>query len=625
MRLTSLLRTALYCTFLYGTNYNVYAQDLVAPECCSLTLTTQDIIVPKIIPIKEAHALSLFGEPKYPENFKAFDYVNQNAPKGGQIVLSASGGFDSLNIFNGKGDPAPGMALIYDSLMSGSMDEPASEYGLIAEKVRHPEDFSWVEYDLRASARWSDGVPITAEDVIFSLNILKEKGSPIYRYYYANIVKAEKISDHRVRFTFDKAGNRELPLITGQLTILPKHYWENRDFTVSTLDIPVGSGPYKVGSMTANRNITFVRNPDYWGKDLNVNKGSYNFDKIRYEVYRDTTVEFEAFKSGEFDFRIENSAKNWVQNYNFPAVKDGLVKKTTFVNLHPKPMQGLLFNLRRDLFKDPVLREALGYMLDFKWLNENIFFGVYNRSQSFFEESELEAPKLPTSAERHILKPYEKFLSPSVLTQEFKTHHTDDSRTALRHALKLLQNAGYKYKGGVLYTPKGEKVAFKILNSDPFLERVLIPIAENMRKIGADVTIHTIDPAQYVRRLQKFDYDMIMTVYPQSSSPGNEQREYWSSEAAERSGSRNYAGIKDKVVDGLIERLIFAKDRQDLVNSTHALDRVLQWKRFLIPLWYSPVTFVAYRNKFGLPNIGKTYGAGGQINLWWSAEHKKEK
>ena len=566
--------------------------------------------------IYHGHGLSLFGDIKYQEDFSHFDYVNPNAPKKGQITLSATGGFDTLHALNGKGAGAPGLQLLYDNLMVGSLDEPASEYGLIAEAVRYPKNYSWVEYDIRDNGLWSDGTRITVEDVIFSLDILKEKGSPIYRYYYANILEAKKISDKTVRFIFDKEGNRELPLIVGQLTILPKHYWQDKDFTKALLEPPVGSGPYEIESFTANRNITYKRRDDYWAKDLPVNKGQYNFEHVKFEMFRDTTVQFEAFKSGDYDYRVEFSAKNWAKGYDFPDVKNGLVLKELMTNQHPKPMQGLVFNLRKEKFKDINLRKALTMVFDFEWLNKNMFFGSYKRTQSFFEESELEAKPLPTLAEKKILEDVGKNIDTKILTTEFKKN-TENFRMSKRQAMRLLKKAGYKYRQGLLYSPSDEKVTLEILNADSNFERVLLPIVANFKKIGIDAVVRTVDPAQYTRRMQNFDFDMIMSVYAQSSSPGNEQREYWGSNAAERIGSRNVAGVQDPVIDALIERLVFAKDRKDLVAATHALDRMLQWKQFLIPLWYSPADRIAYRNKFGKPEMQKIYGVAGPIQLWW--------
>lgn len=567
--------------------------------------------------IYHAHALSLFGDVKYDKDFSHFDYANPNAPKGGMLTLSATGGFDTLNALNGKGTSAPGISLLYDNLMTSSLDEPASEYGLIAETVRYPEDYAWVEYDLRENAKWSDGQKITPEDVIFSLNILKEKGSPIYRYYYANITRAVKISDKTVRFEFDKGGNRELPLITGQLTILPKHYWQDKDFSKSMLEKPIGSGPYEIKDFTANRTITFQKRKDYWAKNLPVNKGQYNFETIKFEMFRDSTVQFEAFKSGDYDYRSEFSAKNWAKGYDFPDVLNGKVKKELTKSLHPKPMQGLIFNLRKEKFQNLALRQALTMVFDFEWLNENIFFESYKRSKSFFEESELEAAPLPSKQELALFSEFKETLPEDMFKEEFDNQSEGAFRTRLRGAMSLLKEAGYVYKRGLLHDASGEKITIEILNTDPSFERVLIPIVSNFKKIGIDAAVRTVDPAQYTSRTQNFDFDMIMSVYAQSSSPGNEQREYWGSAAADRIGSRNLAGIKDPMIDRLIEKLIFAKDRKGLVTATHALDRALQWKQFLIPLWYAPADRIAYRDKFGKPKVQKIYGMISPIQLWW--------
>ena len=569
----------------------------------------------------ESHALSLFGDVKYPAGFKHFDYVNPDAPKGGTAILSQSGGFDNLNPFNAKGDPAPGAALMYDTLLSPAMSEPSAEYAQLAEKVRYGKNYAWTEFYLNKDAKWHDGKPITAEDVVFSLNILKKKGNPIYRFYYADIVKAEAVNPGLARFYYARSGNRELPLITGQLVVLPKHYWEGRDFTKTLTEPPLGSGPYKISQVKPNRSITYKRVPDYWGKDLPSAKGYYNFDEIKYEIYRDATVEFEAFKSGDYDFRTETSAKNWAVGYDFPAAKNGDVIKEEIPNLLPQPAQGLVFNMRRDKFKDKKVREALSYLLDFEWMNGNLFYGMYKRTRSFFQASELEAKGLPKAgAELEALKSVAQYLPKAVFTEVFNPPSSQGGRRGFRKNIaatqRLLKEAGYVFKAGKVYDKAGAPLTVELLNNDPFFERVLVPYVENLKRAGINASLRTVDSAQYARRIREFDYDMIMTVWSQSASPGNEQREYWGSAAADRPGSRNYAGIKNPGVDALIEKLIYAKNRSELVGYTRALDRALQHEKFLIPLWHYPAARIAYRNKFAFPATRPGYSHGFPL-IWW--------
>jgi microcin C transport system substrate-binding protein len=565
-----------------------------------------------------SHGLSLFGKLKYDKNFTHFDYVNPDAPKGGKVTLSAIGGFDDFNPYNGKGEVAAGVGLLYDKLLQRAYDEAGSEYGLIAEKIIHPQDYSWVEYHLRPEATFSDGHPITADDVVFSFNILREKGDPLYRYYYANIKSVSKVNDQAVKFTFDMAGNRELPLITGQLPILPKHYWEKRDFTKVSLDIPVVSGQYIIDSFEPNRTVIYKRNPNYWAKNLPIRKGTHNFDTIKYELYRDSSVAFEAFKAGEFDYYTEISAKNWAKGYDFSAFKNGKVKKSTFSNLNPKPFQGLVFNLRRTLFQNPALRQALNLNYDFKWLNKKLFYNAYAETNSFFEKSQMAATGKPSQDELDLLNQFKDDIPTALLTRDIDQKPCNDNRQCSRLARKILKQAGYVYKQGKLYTPNNQPVKFEILNTSPALERVLLPMVAKMKKIGIQANVRTMDTAQYIRRLNNFDYDAIVGMWAQSPSPGNEQREYWSTAAASRQGSRNYAGITDKAIDGMIEKLIFSTDRKTLVTTAKVLDRLLRYKQFAIPMWHSPHDRIAYWDKFGLPPQVKSYGAGNSILFWWS-------
>jgi len=559
-----------------------------------------------------SHALALHGAPQYGPDFKHFDYANPDAPKGGAIVLAANAAtFDSLNPYIVRGTPASGLAylqqgLTTDSLMVHSDDEPNSEYGLIAESVAVPKDKSWAEFTLRANARWADGTPITPAAVIFTLEVLKTKGVPLYRNYYANVAKAEQTGPRKVRFTFSEKGNNELPFIVGELPVLSKAYWSGRTFDETTTVPPLSNGPYKISKVDVGRSITYERDPNYWGKDLPVNKGRFNIATIRYDYYRDNSVALEAFKAGKVDFRSELSAKNWATEYDIPAVREGRMIKQVTHPANGDNFQGFLYNIRRPVFKDPKVREALGYAFDFEWANKNIFYNQYARTRSYFQGTDLEAKGLPTPAEIELLEPFRSELDPRVFTKEFnppKTEATDASiRANLRSAVGLLNEAGWSIKDGKL-VPKqgGAQFAFQILIADAASERVVAPFVNNLKLLGIDASFRMVDDSQYIARVQNFDFDMIIAVLPQSLSPGNEQRDFWGSDAADRPGSRNYIGIKSKAVDTLAEAVIFAPDHDALLTATHALDRVLQWGFYSIPELHALGARIAYWDKFGRP------------------------
>ncbi|MBE9555549.1 MAG: ABC transporter substrate-binding protein [Proteobacteria bacterium] len=569
----------------------------------------------------KSHGLAMHGDLKYPANFRNFDYVNPAAPKSGDVRLIAIGSYDSFNGSIIKGQPVIALGLIYDSLMVHSLDEPFSEYCLLCETVEMPEDRSWVSFTLRPQAKWHDGVPITAEDVIWTFNTLREKGAPFYRYYYASVKKVEKTGDRTVKFTFEPGENRELPLIIGQLTVLPKHYWADKEFEATTLVPPLGSGAYKIDSFDAGRSITYTRVPDYWGARLAVNAGSNNFDKVRYDYYRDSTVAIEAFKSGAADYRAENSSRHWAVSYDIPAVKDGRLKKEEIPHKRSAGMQGFVFNMRRDIFKDPMVRRALAYGFDFEWSNKTLFYGQYARTLSFFQNSELAATGLPQGREREILAEYADRLPPEVFTKTYTlpvTNGSGKNREQLRYALTLLQQAGWdinKETRKLTHTETGEVMEFEILLVSPLFERIVLPFKKNMARLGIEITVRTVDSAQYQQRTENFDYDMIVSGWGQSMSPGNEQRNYWGSEVADRQGSRNLSGIKDPVVDELIELLIAAPTREELVQRTRALDRVLQWNHIVIPHWHTPYDRVLSWDKFSRPAVTPERG----VNLfnWW--------
>jgi microcin C transport system substrate-binding protein len=565
--------------------------------------------------------IAMHGDLKYPTGFKHFDYVDPQAVKGGNLYEEADGTFDSFNPFIIKGNPAAGMQYLYDTLMTESADEPFSEYGLLAEKIETPPDRSWVAFTLRPEARWHDGKPITVDDVIWSFDTLRDKGAPYYRAYYAHVDKVEQSGKRTVKFTFKPGSNRELPLILGQLIVLPKHYWEKRDFEQTTLEPPLGSGPYKIDSFEAGRYIVYKRVPDYWGADLPVNVGRNNFGSIRFDYYRDSTVALEAFKAGQYDLRVEMSAKDWATSYNFPALRRGEVIKQEFPNQRPSGMQGYAFNTRRPLFSDPRVRQAFSYAFDFEWSNKTLFYGQYTRTRSYFDNSELAATGLPDAAELKLLEPLRDEIPPEVFTTEYQPPKTDgsgDIRANLRKAVELLRAAGWdvdKNTHKLTNKATGRVMSLEILLVEPLFERVTLPYAKNLERLGIEAKVRTVDTAQYRERLDNFDFDIIVGSWPESLSPGNEQRSFWGSESAERKGSDNLIGIRDPAVDTLIGDVVSAPDRASLVAAVHALDRVLQWNHYVVPHWHIPYDRVAYWNKFGRPKVVPMQGV--QLDAWW--------
>lgn len=566
------------------------------------------------------HGIAMHGEPKYGPDFQHFDYVNPDAPVGGVLRMHALGSFDSLNPYIVKGSAPVGSTLPFETLMTGSHDEPFSEYGLIAESIQVPEDRSWVTFTLREEARWHDGTPITVEDVIFSLETLKQQGLPFFRLYYGSVEKAEKVGPRQVKFTFTEGENRELPLIVGQMPILPRHYWEGRDFGSTTLEPPLGSGPYRVADFEPGRYIVYERVEDYWGWDLPVRKGWFNFERIRYDYYRDSTVALQAFKAGQYHYRPENESKKWATEYDFPAVADGRVKTEEFPHERPAGMQGFVFNMRRPLFQDERVRRALAYAFDFEWTNENLFYGQYERTKSYFANSELAAEGLPSEAELAVLEPLRDQLPPEVFTEIYEPPASDGSgniRPNLRTAMRLLNDAGWEVRDGRLVNVEsGRPFTFEILLVQPTWERISLPFVRNLERLGIQARVRTVDTAQYENRIENFDFDMIVDVWGQSLSPGNEQRLYWTCAAAESPGSRNSPGICDPAVDALVEQVIAAPDRESLVARTRALDRALLWGHYVIPHWHIGYDRVAYWDRFGRPDEIPMLGV--QVLSWWS-------
>lgn len=572
--------------------------------------------------VHRSHAIAMYGEPKYGPDFRHFDYVNPDAPKGGLMRLGATGTFDSFNPYVIKGNPAAGAGA--ESLTVASADEPFTKYGLIAETIEWPDDRSWVAFTLRPQARWHDGQPITVDDVIFSLQILKTKGQPFFRFYYGSIERAEQVGERKVRFVFTEAGNRELPLIAGEMPILPKHYWEGRDFERSTLEPPLSSGPYRIIEFEAGRYVLLERVADYWGRDLPVNVGQDNFQRIRYDYFRDETVLRQALKAGVLDFRVENQAKAWALDYDTPAVRNGWLIKQEFPHVRPAGLQAFVFNTRRPMFADPKVREALNYAFDFEWTNRVLFFGQYQRAKGYFNNSEMAATGAPQGLERDILERYRGRVPDAVFQPVWEPPVTDGSgwpRENLLKALKLLNDAGWTVRDMQLVNAQtGEPMRFQILIVSPAFERIILPFVRNLKRLGIDASVRLVDESQYINRLRSFDFDMAMLVWGQSESPGNEQRDFWGSRAAEQPGSRNYIGIKDPVVDELIEGVISAPDRDSLIARTRALDRVLRSAFYVIPAWYLSADRVLYWNKVSYPAVVPARGV--QFETWWFDEAK---
>ncbi len=576
--------------------------------------------------INVSHAIAMHGTPKYSENFKHLDYTNPKAIKGGKVIFSTTGTYDSFNPFILKGSTAAGIGKLYETLTTNSSDEAFTEYGLIAEKIEWPEDRSWVAYTIRDEAVWHDGKKITPEDVIWTFETLMEKGHPFYKYYYGDVIEAVKESNSKVRFNFKGNTNLELALIVGQLPVLPKHYWKDRNFEETTLEIPIGSGPYKIKNFDPGRSITYELNKNYWGKDLPIKKGIDNFGTIRYEYYKDRSIEREAFKSGEIDFFSENSSKEWATSFEISAVKNKLIIKELIGHENPQGMQAFVFNTRKEIFKDKKVREALSYAFDFEWTNKNLFYDAYKRTDSFFENSELASSGLPSGGELDLLNAYMDQLPKKVFNTKFEISKTDGSgfiRQELQKATSLLKQAGWELIDGNLTNKNsGQNFEFEILLVSPAFERIVLPFADNLKKLGIDASIRTIDSAQYQNRLDSFDFDMVVSTFSQSLSPGNEQRNFWGSDAAKTNGSRNIIGIENTVIDLLIEKIISSKNRDELIDSTRALDRVLLWGYYVIPQWHISSYRTLYWDIFDKPEIRPKYSLG--TNTWWIDPDKEK-
>jgi microcin C transport system substrate-binding protein len=566
-----------------------------------------------------SHCIALYGECKYKADFKHFEYVNPEAPKGGLVKLAETGTFDTLHPFILKGVKAAGAKdLLFESLMVGSLDEPQTLYGLVAESVTVADDGLSAEFTLRKEARWQDGTSITPDDVVFSFDTLKTKGDPTFGIVFAPIEKAEKTGERTVKFTFKDAKNREIPMIAATVPIISKAYYSKHDFEKSTLEAPMGSGPYKVKSVEPGKSVTYELDPNYWGKNLAVNRGQYNFD-IRYDYYRDENVTLEALKAGEYDFRQEYIARNWATAYDAPAVKDGRIVKRNIPDGRPQGMQGFIYNTRKPYLSDRRVREAIDLTLDYQWLNKTIFYGAYERNDSFFHNTQFQAKGLPEGKELELLKPFEKDLPPELFTQPFKNPVSDGSgnnRENLLKAQKLLDEAGYPVKDGKRVDANGKPLNIEFLLRQPTMERVIGPMRKNLERLGIASSIRMVDDSQYQKRTDEYDFDVVsIWINRGTFYPGNEQPALWHSSQADVKGGNNLGGVKHKAVDALLDALINSKTEEEMVAAGRALDRVLLWEHYVIPNWHSSSFRVAYWDKFEMPKTFPKYGLGFQG--WW--------
>jgi microcin C transport system substrate-binding protein len=583
------------------------------------------------------HGVSPFGDLKYSTDFKSFDYVNVSAPKAGIARQIALGTYDNFNLVLAgiKGTLAAGIDLVYDTLLVPALDEVSSYYGLIAEALSYPGDFSFVRYRLRAEAKWHDGSPITPDDVIFSFATFK-KYSPQAAANYRHVAKVEQTAEREVTFTFDEPGNRTLPQIVGQLTVLPKAWWDvrdpdgqRRDISATTLKPPLGSGPYRIKQFSPGHDIVYERVTDYWGKDLNVNIGRDNFAELRFEYFRDPTVAIEAFKVDAVDWRVENSAKNWSSAYDFSAVSDKRVVLKEFPIRNIAIMQGFAFNIRRQKFGNPLVRLAFNYAFDFEEMNRQMFFGQYKRIDSYFDGTQLAATGLPMGRELELLQSIGQEVPPSVFTTAYSNPiggNPDAARNNLRQALRLLKQAGYEVRDQQLVDVKtGEPYTIEFLGNNAVFERVFLFYKPSLERIGITVTVRTVDEPQYENRLRNWDFDIITYAWPETLQPGNELRDYWGSQAADQAGSDNVIGIKNPAVDTMIDRILVAKSREDLVAACKALDRLLLWNHYVVPQWSYNKLRVAYWDRFSHPDPLPEYGVTAFPAVWWWDAQKAAK
>ncbi len=564
------------------------------------------------------HGITILGTPALPPHFPHFHYVNPNAPKGGDITLSTLGTFDSFNPFILRGNAAAGTQRIWETLLRNSVDEIATAYGALAETIEVAPDKLSVAFTLRATAKFHDGTPITAVDVVWTFNTLLQHGRPQYRQYYADVASVVAESPRRVMFQFKNNLNRELPLVVGEMPVLPKHWWEGRDFTKPLTDPPLGSGPYQVDKFEFGRFVSYRRVADWWARDLPVNRGLYNFGTIRTDYFRDATVALEAFKAGQIDFRSENIAKQWAVAYDFPALQRGLVKKESLRNHLPSSMQGFVMNTRRDIFKDVRVRQALAEVFDFEWANKNIFYDAYTRTTSYFANSSFETTGLPKGSELDLLNHYRDRVQPSIFTHPFRLPITDGSgnnREELRNALEMLKAAGWDVRDRKLINVAGKQFGFEILLGEPAFERVALPFVRTLNRLGMDVKVRTVDPAQLQRRTDTYDFDMTVNVFASGDLPGNELATYWTCDAAKPEGGDNLAGVCNPVVDALVNSVIIATNREELGAAVQGLDRVLLSGWYVIPHWHLRATRIAWWDRYARPAVPIRPGLA--IDTWW--------
>ncbi|WLD58116.1 extracellular solute-binding protein [Salinispirillum sp. LH 10-3-1] len=591
----------------------LFASNLSATE---QTATSESVEVIK------SHAFAVRGEPKYPADFPHFDYVNPDAPKGGSMRLATTGGFDSFNRYARRGESVIGAGELYDTLMTTSSDEISVYYGLIAEFIEYPVDYSWVSFHINPAARFHDGTPITAHDVVFSFNKFFEQGVPQYRSYYADVTEVTALSDHQVMFRFAEPNKDYVSGLAGT-TVLPRHFWAERDLGDPLTAPPLSSGPYKVGQYAMGQFVTYERVPDYWAANLPVNKGRHNFNTLRYDYYRDSTVALEAFKAGEYDFRQENVAKQWAEDYVGPALTRGDIKMEELPHEIPQPMQAFLFNTQNPLFEDRRVRQAINLAMDFEWLNRNIFYGAYARNYSYFQNTEYSASGLPTEQELAILEPFRDQLPPEVFGEAYRPNVTDGSgtlRNETRQALALLRDAGWELRNQRLVNVEtGRPFEFELLLHTPTFERVALPLQRNLERMGIRMTIRVVDTAQYLNRTREFDFDMAMGGYSANAYPSSGMRIAWRSDFIDSSWNR--AGVQDPVIDALIDGIVANQENDEMLMAYgRAFDRVAMWNFYVIPNWHNDSFWIATWDKFDRPAIRPKYDIG--TETWWQDNEK---
>ncbi|MEW5962010.1 MAG: extracellular solute-binding protein [Pseudomonadota bacterium] len=573
-----------------------------------------------------SHAIAMHGLPKHPAGFQAFSYVDPAAPKGGRLVLGATGSFDSLNPLIVKGTAASGVRdFVVESLMTRGLDEPFTLYGLLAERIEVPDDRGSVTFHIDPAARFSDGTPVTSDDVLFSLALLRDKGRPNHRTYYKKVAATERLSERSVRLVLDGSGDREMPLILALMPILPRHKTDPATFEETSLQPPVGSGPYRIARVDAGRAIVYERDPGYWGKDRPVNRGRFNFDEIRFEYFRDGAALLEAFKNGEIDFRSEEDPAQWAEGYDIPAVKDGRIVREEMATGLPAGMTALAFNTRRKVLESPGVRRALIHLFDFEWINRNLYHSLFTRTESYFARSMLASSGRPADErERQLLAPFPGAVRPDIMAGTYSFPKSDGSgqnRANWREAMRLLGEAGYRLDGGKLVeAASGKQLSFEILAGSPGQERLLARFAADLARLGIEARLRIVDSAQYQARLRSYDYDMIQTTWPASLSPGNEQLFRWSSAAATTDGTFNFAGVRNPAADAMIAELLAAKDSDAFVSAVRALDRVLLSGDYVIPLFHLPRQWIAYWRHLQRPATTPLYGYS--IDTWWSTKSK---